>query len=140
MKLNEVFATIVPYEWTIDDTNRVEAEFDVADNHYAVMFERIGNPEQNIWSADFALYTISPNGEKIYTQSMTKTGHQFVVMSTVQAILLDWLKNHTVDCIAMTAAIPSRRVVYTKMLKHSLPTWNIELKNKGKSIYAWRPR
>jgi hypothetical protein len=146
MKLFEILNTILPYKW--DDYSQTnsqagfgEAEFTINHKTYTVLFSvypknhKRGLPAHT--NIEFGLQPGLMDPAYLTKYNITGTGDQLAVMSTVQAICKDWFKLHPADCITMMAEVPSRKKLYTRMLRMILPNWSIRL--DGHHIIAMGP-
>ncbi len=141
MKLCEVFDKVARYEWDgdpSDDRGYAEATFTTNNKEYMVLFSIYENNKYSSPHTDieFGLLPAKNDYSSMTKYNITGTGDQFVVMSTVKAIVLEWFKYHPTDVITMSADVPSRQKLYVRMLHNALPNWNIEL--DGKYIIAKR--
>ncbi len=140
MKLFEIFNKIDPYTWTMLDKNMGEAEFTVGNLNYAVLMTKttLRYETGSNWTIEFAQFTINDRNENIYRTDMTNTGHSFEVLSTVKAILIEWFSKHPADKISMSAATPTRKSLYTKLIKSAFPSWIVTI--DGNEITARSPK
>lgn len=141
MKLNEVLKSALPYKWVEDVPEFQAAEFEINNKDYSVSFTKYEADEDgdedyrpDRWDIEFALMPPKDDYTSMSKFNMTRTGDQFVVMSTVQQIIKDWFSDTNPTCITMSAENRSRQLLYTRMLRMVLPTWKI-IQN-GKSIIA----
>jgi len=144
MKINEVLSTVLPYEWDGDPDNLEDygqANFIVNDKEYMVLFsnENTNEDRSSHWNIEFGLYPSKNTKYSSLTRyDITNTGDQFAVMSTVQAICKEWFHYHPTSQISMSANVPSRKKLYSRMLRNLLPNWNITV--TGNTLTAEAPR
>ncbi len=125
MKLFELFNRILPYNWTIDESDMGEATFEVGKNTYSVLITNLN--DDNTWKVEFALHQRNSKGKMIYNINMSGTGHSLEVMSTVVAICEEWFSKHKAQHITMSGATPRRLSLYTRLLRTLKPTWKINI-------------
>lgn len=133
----EVLNSDIPYAWIFNTESIGEADFQIGKYNYTVSFHDYNH--ENEWDVEFAQTVRDPETNDLYYQNhdLTKTGNEFLVMANVINICKEWFNQHEATSISMSASIPSRRSLYTKLLKQILPNWNI--KRTGNQIIASRP-
>lgn len=147
MKLDEILIegqpNVAPYVFVTSQDNFFKARFNVEpESGDTLLFSVVGQLVKNNYGIyegiperwDIAFSQLDHNNNE--THEMTGTGNQFTVLSTVQAILNEWFGSHQTNCVTMSAAIPSRIRVYTRLLQRAVPGCQVRV--EGKFIIATR--
>ena len=142
MKLAEVLSTILQYEWDgdpkyLEDVG--EAHFEIGDKEYVVLFVFFEGDDElpDRWDIEFGLYPAKNDTSGMTRYNITNTGDQYAIMGTIQAICKEWFQYHPINCITMSADVPSRKKLYTRMIHNLLPTWKVNI--SGNAIIAMAP-
>lgn len=116
MILCELFDRKAEWEVTREGTNQYEAKFNVGD--YQIVFGAARNDPKSEWSIDF--FQKSEHGIDF---SMTGTGNEFLIMSTIKEIIQDFINRYQPTSFYFTADRndPSRISTYAKMMKRYVP-------------------
>lgn len=129
MKLLELFDKTVPYQWT-ENHGMPQAIFTIDDKEYTVWFvpysasfgggyaqSELLNQHDDVWMG--AMQMSSEGGDYQDENYLTKTGNEFLVLSTCIAIFGEFLSNRNPEVFVVAALISEERdVVYTKIMKH----------------------
>lgn len=110
----EVFNKVLPWEWDDSETSdhHMTAYFQVDDADYNVEFE---SSMENQWGFDFGRSV----GKNAPVSTITGTGKQYAVFSTVVDIVKDFIRQIDPDQLVFSAARdePSRVKLYDRMVK-----------------------
>lgn len=124
MRLDEVMSSIVPYEWASAE----RATFDIGEFHYRVAF---------LWDRDddraeviFVMRREMPFAS-ITSAQMTGTRNEFVVLSTVIAIIKEFVNRNNIKTLRFSAKEPSRINVYLSLAKKMATGYDIEHFHNG---------
>lgn len=122
MLLNELFQKPYPYKWTHQDETMLEAVFVLDDKStIEVNFEQdIGFDEKErseTWMIEFHRQdTGGENATHFKTAGLTGEGDAYRIFSTVAVIMQDFVRKHKPKALWFTAAEPSRRMLYKRMM------------------------
>lgn len=131
MKLLELFDQILPYS----EINQDRFLFKIEDLTYNVDFYHNKLPKEsrdkledtdNIdsYEVDFSLITDAPRG---FEFGLTDTGHSIQVLSTINAIIFEFLEKEKPDFLFYAAKEKSRQKLYDRMTKSLISKTNYEL-------------
>lgn len=125
MILSELFkSTAVPWNWTFRGSEEVEAKFKIGEIEY-VFYAYMGSGDSiGEWEMEFKVGNTTNRRSKY---GVTGSGNAAVVMSTIVAIIKDFLNDYIkqVKVIHFTASEKSRRDLYAAMIRRLLPTWTV---------------
>lgn len=128
MRLRELFDKPVSYHASGKD----EFSFEIDDNLYRFEYARLN---YGIGLSVSFCEVDEDTDECIY--SVTDSGHNIKVFSTVVEILRKLLTEYDVKILSFTAEEPNRRKLYLRMIKKLIPDWRV-YEIPGKSSVSYR--
>lgn len=127
MKIYELFdPEKVSWKWDYNSDREAEATFVVGEIQYKFYaYQELGNEQSGSWEVEFK---VVEGGDPSNRFGVTGTGNAAQVMSTVVAILREFLQKYKgkINQLTFSAKETSRRDLYARMVRRLLPTWNFE--------------
>lgn len=128
MKLFELFSSPTKWEWTDVSMSDIKiAEFTVGNFTYIVYFTY--DDYNNIWTVEFG-----QKGVEHPEYGVTGTGNATSIFSTVIDIMRVFRKRHPGFPVGFTAEEPSRKKLYSRLIKN-LPNAQIQELPSGEYFY-----
>jgi hypothetical protein len=123
----ETFDQTHAYHWVDKGWNRSLATFNTQDVEYRVVFAHKDflDRDRDLYACEF--YTVEQDGSKRI--DITQGGDAFRVLSTVIAIIVDWVGELQPDVLGFSATGGSRIKLYKTMMKlasRSLPGYSVK--------------
>lgn len=134
MLLNELFDQPYKWEWRENNDEVVKAVFYTDDNTLYYFVAALMDNDIPTWDVEFARMEEGKYNQ-INRYDITKTGDQYKILSTIIDITKQFIKEHNVSCMYLSAAEPSRMKLYKKMVKTLLPTWSTQYDIGGIAVY-----
>lgn len=106
MRLFELFDKVADWKYTKKGQLTV-AEFDTGNNTYEVDFDAYSEPVK-------VLFTLKGHND---STGITDTGDQYIVFSTVLAVVQDYITTNNPDSFRFSAEEPSRIKLYDRIIK-----------------------
>ena len=120
MKLNELFSTVIEWQWYSKTASYMDATFRVDDVNYTVYFSDEERPKSNTWQVEFSASGKHVKSEQGY--KLTGSGNAALIFSTVIDIIKDFRTRHPTVSLVFTAEEPSRESLYAAIVKKMSPS------------------
>jgi len=136
MLLIEVFNQHYKWKWKENNDKVVKAMFYTNDNTLYYFVAAIMNTDNDIptWDVEFARMEEGKYNQ-INRYDITKTGDQYRILSTIIDITKQFIKEHNVVCMYLSAEEPSRMKLYKRMVKTLLSNWITQYDIGGIAVY-----
>lgn len=115
--LTEVFDNPVKYRWQYKDEDEWMAQFQIDGNKYSAGLIRSKMPKNRHKDWWELMFDVETKDSIFATNSISKTGNEFIVFATVFDILKEWMKSNTDATFYFTAKEKTRKKLYDRFAK-----------------------
>lgn len=124
MKLFELFDNPYKVEWDEEDEREIAARFKTAQGNLITVIFFQENVRHDFWEISFSIEFKQGSGRYQRTYDLSGTGDAVRVMSTVQAVIIDFIAEKRPDYFHFSSkeSEPSRHKLYSRMLKRAVAT------------------
>ena len=135
MKVNEIIVEVFQpgktWEWKFRGSEEAIAEFSAGNRQYIWQaYSHVNSKRPDKWEVQFRLIRDEADPEDLDMFGTTGTGNSAEVMSIAVDITRSFLQTYGDKVMELTfdAKEPSRRNLYSKMIKRLLPNWDLHVR------------